>query len=460
MAKHIYKGIGAPSFTPLQIGHHYIDTESKIQYVSVGVESKSDWAAAPTEALVSHTRIKDIGLNTHTQIDSHISNLNNPHSLTKSQIGLSNVDNTSDALKPVSSATQMALNNKEDKANKNIASGYAGLGADGKINASQLPAIAITDSFLVGSATEQTSLQVQIGDVAVRTDLSKSFILKTEPSSVLANWVELLSPTSPVQSVNGKTGAVVLIKSDVGLGSVDNTSDALKPISTPTQTALDAKVLGPALSVDSELALFSGVTGKIIKRAAGTGIVRIINGVLSLAGVNLTADVSGVLPEANGGTNMTQAYVPIATGFDTVFNTPDGVETTVVSKNIFHSAGNSHQLDGNVIKFYASGTIGAGLSTTKRIRLYWGAFVIYNSQTIPTTNAGHWYVEGVIMRTGLNTQKAMVKLTTSAAINFHDTQIYPAGEFTNSGASTFRIAITGSNADTVSIEMYKILRGA
>lgn len=44
-----------------------------------------------------------------------------------------------------------------------------------------------------------------------------------------------------VTSVAGKTGAVNLAASDVGLGNVDNTSDANKPISTATQTALDKK---------------------------------------------------------------------------------------------------------------------------------------------------------------------------------------------------------------------------
>lgn len=45
-----------------------------------------------------------------------------------------------------------------------------------------------------------------------------------------------------VQSVNGKTGAVTLDKSDIGLGNVDNTSDLNKPISTATQNALDEKL--------------------------------------------------------------------------------------------------------------------------------------------------------------------------------------------------------------------------
>lgn len=43
-----------------------------------------------------------------------------------------------------------------------------------------------------------------------------------------------------VTSVNGQSGIVVLDKNDIGLGNVDNTSDANKPISTATQSALDA----------------------------------------------------------------------------------------------------------------------------------------------------------------------------------------------------------------------------
>lgn len=47
---------------------------------------------------------------------------------------------------------------------------------------------------------------------------------------------------APVDSVNGKTGIVIIDKADVGLGNVDNTSDADKPVSTAQQSALDLKV--------------------------------------------------------------------------------------------------------------------------------------------------------------------------------------------------------------------------
>lgn len=47
-----------------------------------------------------------------TNLETHINNKSNPHKVTKDQVGLGNVDNTSDANKPISNATQNALNNK------------------------------------------------------------------------------------------------------------------------------------------------------------------------------------------------------------------------------------------------------------------------------------------------------------------------------------------------------------
>lgn len=51
----------------------------------------------------------------NANIQSHISSISNPHSVTKAQVGLTDADNTSDANKPVSSAQQTALNLKVDK---------------------------------------------------------------------------------------------------------------------------------------------------------------------------------------------------------------------------------------------------------------------------------------------------------------------------------------------------------
>jgi hypothetical protein len=49
----------------------------------------------------------------NANIQSHINSSENPHSVTKSQVGLSNVDNTSDINKPISTAMQIALGDRD-----------------------------------------------------------------------------------------------------------------------------------------------------------------------------------------------------------------------------------------------------------------------------------------------------------------------------------------------------------
>lgn len=81
---------------------------------------------------------------------------------------------------------------------------------NGKLPDSVLPALAITEIFTAEDEEEMLALSAQKGDLCVRTDLSKTFILTLEDPSQLNNWKELLAPTGAVTSVNGQTGAVVI----------------------------------------------------------------------------------------------------------------------------------------------------------------------------------------------------------------------------------------------------------
>lgn len=100
---------------------------------------------------------------------------------------------------------------------RGVPNGVATLDAGGKIPSSQLPPVAISETFVVNSQASMLALVAERGDIAVRSDLNKTFILRLEPATVLANWQEILTPAYGVLSVNGLTGPVInLTADDVG----------------------------------------------------------------------------------------------------------------------------------------------------------------------------------------------------------------------------------------------------
>jgi hypothetical protein len=93
---------------------------------------------------------------------------------------------------------------------KGVAGGVASLDGSGLIPQAQLPLTAVTSVQVVASQAAMLALTAEVGDIAVRTDVNKTFILKTAGATVLANWQEMLTPTDSVLSVDGNTGAVDL----------------------------------------------------------------------------------------------------------------------------------------------------------------------------------------------------------------------------------------------------------
>ena len=71
---------------------------------------------------------------------------------------------------------------------KGANNGVATLGSDGKLTTAQIPDVTITDTFVVASQAAMLALTAQVGDVAVRSDINKSFILRVAGASTLANW--------------------------------------------------------------------------------------------------------------------------------------------------------------------------------------------------------------------------------------------------------------------------------
>ena len=115
----------------------------------------------------------------------------------------------------------------------------------GKVPVSQIPAQALVERRVVVSTAARLALtDVQEGDVAIQIGNPGrgTYILGDGAPSDPESWSMFVVPDSPVSSVNGYTGIVILGKGDVGLDRVDNTNDLEKPISTAAQTALDGKV--------------------------------------------------------------------------------------------------------------------------------------------------------------------------------------------------------------------------
>ena len=141
----------------------------------------------------------------------------------------------------------------------------------------EFPTLSAGDYFY-GTLVDANAGTTEIVKVTARSSDTLT-VVRGQDSTTAASWgagtrfdlrvcAALLTDLAPVSSVAGKTGAVSLVKADVGLGNVDNTSDADKPVSTATQTALDAK---QPLDADlTSIAGLAGTTGLLKKTAANT----------------------------------------------------------------------------------------------------------------------------------------------------------------------------------------------
>jgi len=173
----------------------------------------------------------------------------------KTSLALNNVDNTSDANKPVSSATQTALDAKQ----ATLVSGTTIKTINsttilGSGNISVAPATAINATAIATGVVDNTefeylngvtsAIQTQI-DSKQATLVSATNIKTINSTSVLGSGNIAVEPTitatTSADYYRGDKTFATLNKTAVGLGNVDNTTDANKPVSTATQTALDAK---------------------------------------------------------------------------------------------------------------------------------------------------------------------------------------------------------------------------
>ncbi|HET6622722.1 MAG TPA: hypothetical protein VFG56_02190, partial [Candidatus Saccharimonadales bacterium] len=125
----------------------------------------------------------------------------------------------------------------------------------------------ILNQYLLKSHTADGSLKS--GSVTSGSIVNGA-VTEAKLDTALQTKINSAGGSGAVSSVNGQTGDVTLTKADVGLGNVDNTSDANKPVSTATQTALDLKMDASqafALSdlSDIDATVDSATAGQVLK---------------------------------------------------------------------------------------------------------------------------------------------------------------------------------------------------
>jgi len=191
-------------------------------------------AASAAASAASAAQAASGQINADWNATTGVAQILNKPTITAAAIGLGNVENKTSAtirseLTALNVTTALTFT-PLDAAQKGAASGVAPLGSDSKIAAAYLPSY--VDDVLEFANLASMPAIGEAGKIYVALDTNKAY-----------RWsgsAYIYITSGAVDSVAGKGGVVVLVKGDVGLDNVDNTSDLNKPVSTATQAAITA----------------------------------------------------------------------------------------------------------------------------------------------------------------------------------------------------------------------------
>jgi len=234
--------------------------------------------------------------------------------LNKAAVGLGSADNTADLDKPISSATQSALDGKEPTVNAGVAGQY-----------------------YRGDKTWATLNKAAVGLSNVDNTADSAKPISSATQTALNGKEPTLTGTTSADYYRGDKTWATLNKTAVGLSNVDNTADADKPVSTAAQAALDGK----------EPTLAAGATGDYYR---GDKTWATLNkAAVGLSDVDNTADAA-----------KSVSYASTAGDADTV----DGVEAAAFQLASEKGAtGGYCGLDGSGLVDYTDLPVGSSAST-------------------------------------------------------------------------------------------------
>ena len=262
-----------------EVGKIYVTKDTNLLYRWTGVKYVEVSESLHLGETADTAYAGDKGKETTDKVNSHISDFNNPHKVTAEQVGLGNVDNTSDINKPVSTAQQEALDavkteleekinnsgsdlqgniDKIDERVTNIENsvgapgGLATLDDAGKVPLEQLPSL--VDDVIEVDSFEHLPEAGEVGKIYVTKDTNLLYrwtgvkYVEVSESLHLGETADTAYAGDKGKETTDKVNSHIsdfnnphkVTAEQVGLGNVDNTSDINKPVSTAQQEALDA----------------------------------------------------------------------------------------------------------------------------------------------------------------------------------------------------------------------------
>jgi hypothetical protein len=301
----------------------------------------------------------------------------------KTNLGINNVDNTSDVSKPISTLTQTALNTKENTANK-----------------SSITTLGTSDVLFPTQKAVKTYVDAVVAGVSI-TDGS---ITDSKIVSISAGKI-----TGVVPVANGGTGAstAVAAKTNLSLQNVDNTTDLNKPISTLTQAVLDVKENTANKSATTTLGTSDVLfpTQKAVKTYVDAAIATtaIADGSITDAKIIsiATSKLTGLVAVANGGTGSATLSTGYVKAGASQFTTTSTIPVSDVVGAIKKVNGTSPDANGDLVLtlsltytgIYNGGNFSSIVPTPANSNIY-----IVSSDPTPANNGRTFIYDGALWR--------------------------------------------------------------
>lgn len=318
---------------------------------------------------------------------SHAALANNPHAVTKAQVGLGSVDNTADASKPISTATQSALDGKVSLASVGAINGVAPLDEGQKIPATYLPAY--VDDVIEAADVAALPGTGESGRIYVTLDTGKTYRwsgsayteISASPGSTDAvpeGAANLYHTASRVNAlISAAVGSVVqgYNATLAALAGITTTSFGRSLLELASAAAFRTAVALPTVTVAGRLARYAdtaggqGQTTAAFESAGGNFGLNTTNPTSRLHVVESTVAVTGTVYGSNIAMTVNPAAASASGGY---------------AINVSHTVtGGANNITGNQGAMSAAATYGGSATLSA---LYGAVYAAHNTSTGTVTN--------------------------------------------------------------------------